>query len=81
MGSTFAFQFKALFPSGWGAQAAVQRFLGYFQVPEPYLLDGRISACITVAQRVFFEGINQHACGEGCVPGEERGWEKLPCLV
>lgn len=63
------------------AGAAVQRLLGYFQMPEPYLLDVHISVCIMVAWRVFFEAINQHACGESYVPGKERAWEKFPCPV
>lgn len=29
----------------------------------------------------FFEAVSQHACGKGCVPGKERGWEKLLYLV
>lgn len=52
--SAFVYQFKALFPSSRGAGAAVQRFLGCFQMPEPYLLDVQISGCIMVAWHVFF---------------------------
>lgn len=53
-----------------GAGAAVEGFLSYFPMPEPYLLDVCIPVCTTVAQCAVFRAINRGVCGEGCVPGK-----------